>query len=415
MTNFRRRDALKYGVGIGASIASPLVFSQSTSPIRIGVSLDQSGPMSNIGQELLIGAQLAASQINRDGGLLGRKVELVVRDDKANATQAVANVREFTGNGINLIMGNTTSPSVLAAIPALEEANAVQVTPIVISMALTHERFSRHVFRTGANDFMQMRAAAALAAELYPNVTRWTCLNVDMEALHQSWELFKKAATLSYKGINKQVTFADPILSKFGANDFKNQVAAAMRSDADGVLQLVFGQGAVTMFQQGKALGLQDKFKVTLDRGNDTTFAKALGTLLPREYWMTSGWQPEAYRDRPSSVAFEKEAAAARVGGGAPGGFTFTGHLAISALASGVRGAKSTDTAAVIQAMETLPVESAIGPLRFRKEDHQMLSEVSFAQVTGQDSPEKYKVVRSKRYPTVDLVEPASPGKPLVL
>lgn len=413
MTYFRRRTALKYGVGIGASIASPLAYSQGPAPIRIGVSLPLGGPMSNLGNDMVMGAEIAASQINRAGGLLGRKVELVIRDDKSSSTQAVANVREFTGNGINLIVGNTTSASALAVIPALEEANAVQVTPNVISMAVTHEKFSRHLFRTNTNDFMQMGAYARLAAELYPNVTRWTNLNVELESTLQSWELFKKAATLSYKAINKQVTFGDPIVSKFGATDYKNQVAAAMRSDADGVLQLVFGQGAVTMFQQGSALGLQNKFKVVLDRGNDPTFAKALGTLLPREYWMITGWHPDIYRDRPQSVAFEKEAAA-RLNGGAPGGFIFLGHLGMTALLAGVRSAKSTDTAAVIQALESTPIESAIGSLRFRKEDHQLPLDVNFMQVVGADTPERYKTIRSRRYPGADVIEPASPGKPFV-
>lgn len=414
MTSIRRRDALKYAAGISASIASPLGLAQGTSPIRIGVSLPLGGPMSNIGQDLLLGNELAVSQINRDGGLLGRKVELVIRDDKASSTQAVANVREFTGNGINLISGNATSPSVLAVIPALEEANAVQVTPIVISMAITHEKFSRHLFRANANDFMQMGAYARLAADLYPNVTRWTCLNVDVEASHQSWELFKKLATRSYNAINKQVTFDEAILSKFGATDFKNQVAAAMRSDADGVLSLVYGQGAVTMFQQGAALGLQKKFKATLDRGNDPTFARALAAFLPQEYWMSAGWHPEIYRNRPQSVAFEKEATA-RLGGRAPSGFNFLGHLSMTALTSAVRSAKSTDTAAVIQAMETMPVASAIGPLRFRKEDHQILGDMNFLQVAGADTPDRYKITKFKNYTGAELIEPASPGRPFVL
>lgn len=413
MNNFRRRDTFKLGFGLGAALAGPWVLAQNNSPIRIGLNLPLSGPISNIGQDLLAGAELAASQINRAGGLLGRQVELIARDDKASPTQAVANVREFTGSGINLIVGNVPTTTVLAVLPALEQGNAVQVTLTSVSMSLSHEKFSRHLFRAATNDYMQMRAYAALAVELYPNVTRWTCMNVDLETSLQTWDMFKKAATVAYEGINKQVSFAEPIISKFGASDFKNQVAAAMRSDAEGILQLVFGQGAVTLFQQGKALGLQDKFKVTLDRGNDPTFAKALGPLLPRQCWMVSAWHPEAYRNVPSSAAFEKEAAA-RLKGGAPGGFHFLGHLGVSTIAAGVRGARTTDTAAVIQALETTPVESAVGPLRFRGEDHQILNDVNFIQVEGVETGERYRVVRNKRYPAADYVQPANPGKPFV-
>src|SRR6185369_9529416 len=58
-------------------------FGQSN-PIRIGVILPLSGPASLLGNDFRTGAEIAAAQLNRAGGVLGRQVELVFRDDRAN-------------------------------------------------------------------------------------------------------------------------------------------------------------------------------------------------------------------------------------------------------------------------------------------------------------------------------------------
>ena len=66
---------------------------------------------------------------NRNGGVLGRPIELVVRDDKYSSSGAVTAGRELATSGVNLIVGACQSPMALGLAPLLEELNALCVAP----------------------------------------------------------------------------------------------------------------------------------------------------------------------------------------------------------------------------------------------------------------------------------------------
>src|SRR5690606_3980706 len=122
----------------------------------------------------LTGTRLAADQINSDGGLNGRQVELVVRDDKYNGSEAVAAARELNGEGISLMIGGSQTVTALGIIPLLPELGALMVSPAAAGMAVTHELFNRHIFRTTSNVYTQYRAMAQALISRHPGVTTWS-------------------------------------------------------------------------------------------------------------------------------------------------------------------------------------------------------------------------------------------------
>src|SRR5215813_4502154 len=75
--------------GIGAALLSPALaaapaFAQGGEPIKIGLSMAQTGSLAGAGQQALLGAQIWEEETNAKGGLLGRKVQLVHYDDQSN-------------------------------------------------------------------------------------------------------------------------------------------------------------------------------------------------------------------------------------------------------------------------------------------------------------------------------------------
>lgn len=67
-------------------------------PVKIGVGLPLTGPLAFLGTEFLKGAQLAAEEVNKSGGILGgRKIELVVRDHKGILAEAVTLAKKMPG------------------------------------------------------------------------------------------------------------------------------------------------------------------------------------------------------------------------------------------------------------------------------------------------------------------------------
>ncbi|MEH6772508.1 MAG: ABC transporter substrate-binding protein, partial [Cereibacter changlensis] len=115
----KRRTVLK---GIfataGATMGMNATYLRAQSgPIRVGAAFALSGVGAPVGTPMLAGAEVAAMQINRAGGLLGREIELVIRDDKYNSAESVAVARELAGDGINLLLGGSQTVTALGLAP----------------------------------------------------------------------------------------------------------------------------------------------------------------------------------------------------------------------------------------------------------------------------------------------------------
>ena len=109
----QRRTILKAGLAIGAmQVASPFVVkSLADEPVKIGLDNPLTGTYAALGKNELIGAQLALDQINAKGGILGRKVELLVEDStSADAATAVQKANKLIERDkVNFLLGNINS------------------------------------------------------------------------------------------------------------------------------------------------------------------------------------------------------------------------------------------------------------------------------------------------------------------
>src|SRR5258707_14151875 len=91
-------------------------------PIRIGVTQPLTGAFAASGNYVAQGARIAEDQINADGGVLGRRIQLVVEDNKSNPTEAVATAEKLIGKDkVPVMMGAWSSSLTLAVMPKLME------------------------------------------------------------------------------------------------------------------------------------------------------------------------------------------------------------------------------------------------------------------------------------------------------
>lgn len=116
--------------------------------IRLGLIAPLSGSQEIVGRYQLAGATIAVNQINQAGGILGRQVELVTRDDKANPAAGVAASKDLAGSGVNLMFGILSSGVALAVAPTLADDKSVLVVSAAAANELTHEQYTRNVFRS---------------------------------------------------------------------------------------------------------------------------------------------------------------------------------------------------------------------------------------------------------------------------
>jgi len=107
-------------------------------PIKIGFPIPLSGPTATYGVPILKGAELAVSEINAKGGVLGRKIELLSRDSKASADEAVRLARELIiKDNVDFLSGTLTSAEAPAVSTVAKENKIVFVAPTSKSMRLT--------------------------------------------------------------------------------------------------------------------------------------------------------------------------------------------------------------------------------------------------------------------------------------
>lgn len=106
-------------------------------PIRIGFVGGMSGRVADLGVGGRNGAQLAVEERNAHGGINGRPVELIIRDDEQDSRTAVKGTRELIQQKVEAIIGPMTSSMALAVVPIINKARLVMVSPTVTTTELS--------------------------------------------------------------------------------------------------------------------------------------------------------------------------------------------------------------------------------------------------------------------------------------
>jgi branched-chain amino acid transport system substrate-binding protein len=144
-----RRTAIAAAAGLSALSALGLAKAQGNEPIRIGVLIALSGPAAAYGAEERRAVEAVFAQINAQGGIKGRKVELVVRDTKTNPTEAARLANQVIADDkVIAIIGATTGSETLAFADAAMRAQ-VPVFPMVGTPSVTdpEKPYSKWIYR----------------------------------------------------------------------------------------------------------------------------------------------------------------------------------------------------------------------------------------------------------------------------
>ena len=415
--NVNRRDAIKT-IGAGSVMGSSalmggLAMAQASGPIKIGFISSLTGAQAALGQPMLMGAQIAVDQVNQAGGVGGRKLELVIRDDKAKPADATIASRELSSDGVNLQLGIVSSSVALALTAMLDQQKAVLITCAAHSDRLTKEAFVRNYFRVTDNPYMRERFIARVMAERHPDVTSWSGVIPDHEYGRTTWNCFEEGILEYYPTVaKKQPTITQAMKSQYGATDYRNVVAAMMALPAEGFFMSPYGGDAITLFKQALPFGFFKKAKVVVDSSNEFVVARAMRQELP-EMWVGSHWYAGAFENVATSRALLAEYTR-RTKDRFPDGFISEGHAAVMAYAKAIQEAGSTATDPVIAALEKVQFDTACGPRSFRKEDHQAIKPIVFYKLRGSATEaEGFEVMEYVTRPGQDFMDPPTPGVPL--
>lgn len=411
MVQESRRAIFKGGLALVAGCAASPVWAQSNAPIRIGLLTPLSGPQQIVGMAVKNGAEVAITQINKAGGVLGRPLELVVRDDKASPAAAVAAAKELLADRINFHIGSISSAVALALVPVMQQEGGILITSGAGTEKLNHENYSPNVFRVGDPPDTRGRAMAKLMAERYPDVLRWTGMIPDHEYGRTTWSIFVDGLLEFYPAITgRRPEIVDPVLLPYGAADYRSGITAMMRRSADGLYNSTYGGDAVTLFQQAAGFGMVKRFKVVCDSSNEFLVARALkGAGFP--HWSALHYYPAVNKGNPVNDQFIADYIA-KTDDPEPLGVVGEAHAGIQALARAIQAAGSTETAAVIARLKGLSWQSVTGPRTIRPEDNQAVKDVEIIHLEPDASVAAgYRMTEYIRVDGNSVILPPSPGR----
>ncbi len=371
MANPKRRDVLKTGLALGAAplVAVPILsYGQGEKPIKIGMHDPLTGTYAAEGDSEVKGAKMALAEVNAKGGILGRKVELLVEDDNANAGLAAQKAHKLIEkDGCAMIMGSVSSATALSVNQVAHQKGVVYMVTGGHTDPVTGSQCHWTTFRICTTTYM---LAAGLAGTLYKKFGgKWYFITPDYAFGHTLQESYAKIL----KGFGG--TVLGNSLAPLGTTDFSSYLIKAQSTNPNVLINLTDGQDLVNSMKQAVQFGLQKKFAI----GGGLSELEVLAALPPeaRLGWWTLEWwwdQPntphvkewvEKYRKTYNDNTY-------------PSARTWFGYAGLHALTLGAEKAKSIDPVKHAKALEgmELPPEIKLQPhhVYFRKGDHQLMS-----------------------------------------
>ena len=317
-------------------------------PLKIGVCGPLTGDQGKMGEDLLHGAELAVSEWNAKGGVLGRKVEVVPGDDQHDPKQARAVATRMVNEGVAGVVGHFNTSCTIPASDVYNEASIPMITPASTNPTVTSRGYA-NVFRVCGTDDQQARVAAKYALE--------TAKAKKIAVLHDNTAYGKGFADLfkAAVGDRAEVVYYGGIVQE--DLDYK----AVLTNLKEKAPDLWFFGGiypqASRLVKQAKEMGLNAVF-LSGDGTFDQEFVKVAGAAADGAV-LTFGQDPERL---PSAKAFLAEYAKRY---GKVGPYSLYAYDAANILLSGMAAAKSTDCDKVCKAIRDAEHEGAFGRIAF--------------------------------------------------
>ena len=340
-------------------------------PIKIGFPIPLSGPTAVYGEPVLKGAELAVSEINAKGGVLGRKLELLSRDSKANADEAVRLARELIiKDNVDFLAGTLTSAEAPAVSTVAKENKIVFIAPTSKSTILTDAaHIHPYIFRVSSNTDVEGLAGATLVAR-WKDVKTIATIAPDYAYGRDSIAAFKS----SLKKLRPDIQIVDEQWPKLGEPDFTAFITAQMGKKPDAVYCSLFAGDFVTFTKEATPRGY---FKAIDNRMVDgaevgtTDEAQALGGDYPYGIISDSydpviwgGSEPPAHKKFIEDLAAFTKAKYAS-------GWSIVGYQAIYALADGITKAGDTKSDDVAKALLGMTFDTPVGKRAFSAKSHE--------------------------------------------
>ncbi len=348
---FRRSllQALFLTFALGALIPLASCEKAPQDKFRLGLAAALTGADGTFGSTMIQGAQLAVEEWNARGGVLGKQIVSVARDDEGKPEKAVTVAQELASQGVGAVVGHFNSGCSIPASSIYSQYGIVQITPSSTNPELTN-RGLETVFRNVGRDDQQ-GAIAGLFMRQKLGMKKIAVLH-DKLAFGEG---IAREVKRSFEGVGGEVIVFDGMSST--ELDFRANIAAIKASGAEGIFWGGMYSQAGPLFNQLRQAGLEIPF-VAADGSYSQPLIDTVGAN-PSKLYLTYG------PDYTKLAAAQPFLAKYHQRYGQEGAYSVYAYDAVNILLTAITDAQTTDAKAVAQKLRTRAFETCLGTVEF--------------------------------------------------
>jgi branched-chain amino acid transport system substrate-binding protein len=308
------------------------------------------------------GMELAVEEINAAGGVLGKPIEVIHRDDNANPGDAVRVAEELlVREKVVMLTGTFLSNIGLAVTDFAKQRKVVFLASEPLTDKITWQNGNRYTFRLRPSTFMQVSMLVPEAVKLKKK--RWAIVYPNYEYGQSAAATFKQLL----KAAQPDVEFVAEQASPLGKVDAGAVAQALAEAKPDAIFNVLFGADLTRFVREGTTRGLFKGREVVSLLSGEPEYLDPLKDEAPVG-WVVTGY-PWYGIQTPEHKKFfvnyyKKYKDYPRLG-------SVVGYATIKSIAAAISKAKSTDTEKIADAFKGLPVSSPFGNITYRAQDNQ--------------------------------------------
>lgn len=385
--------------------AGPVGASNGEGPIKIGFVGVLSGVTGSLGSGALKGVEYFVDVTNKAGGLLGRKLTLVVRDSQSKPAEAVNLVRSLIlEEKVDLIITAEGSSAMLAMTPPANQYKKL-IFHVTGGSQVFQNECNRYAFKYSEPGQAYAYASALMMGKAKPEITKWAGLIPDYEWGRSAWKDFEKLI----KKYNPKAEIVGAAFPPFRATDFRPYATELMRLKPEGVYSILWSGDQVNFIKQAKLVGFFNSIKVYMD--SSATLMDDMMDLGKEgvEVWGPT-WYFFGYPDTPGNKEFVQ--GFRKKYNEYPNCEAGIGYRSCLILKAAIDKANSVDSEKLADVLPGLKVNTPLGNGYIRAKDHIHVPEVivggrtAFDQALGFYSIKEIVVVPGEDgYQTLDEVK----------
>jgi branched-chain amino acid transport system substrate-binding protein len=358
---YTRRAVL---AGTSAAVASPHIWTsaqaQAAGTIKIGMPLALTGPLGSVGQQQKRGAEFHTKLLNEKGGLLGRKVELLIEDTVGNPATCVRKAQEMVErHDCRLFTGITLSSEALAIVPKLAEWNSIFISSDNGDGRLTAESFVPNFFRANTSGPMGTRAVSLYLKE-EAKLQKFYAIGLDYAWGHNSVQVFEN----EIKRLGRE--FLGKVFAPTGTKDYSTYVTKIRQSGADAVYTVLAGDDNNAFLAQAGQYQLASKMAMLAEQLELSAMRAVgdacLGMIVSSRYAFTI----DNPKNKEFVASWRKEH-----NGLVPDQFEGEQWQCQQVFQAGITKAGSIEADKLRPALEDIVIDDIKGKVHMRKCDHQ--------------------------------------------